>query len=185
MDNGSPPVVVEDEVLADQPSATPPATSPETPPEAAPAPAEPDTLPDFTQPRAPGQLLGSARANQDGLDYLFSLYRKENGHYLMVLTVTNNGSAPIDLNFETNERFDFRVSDAGKLRWNYNNNRFFVQSQQSERIEAGSNNSLTYRADWDGTDNTGNALGKQTYTFNAVLLLTGSPVDLQLEAALE
>jgi hypothetical protein len=150
---------------------------------------EPDTstsaLPDWSQPRSPGQLIGSSSATQEGLNYSFSLYRKENGKYIFVLEVSNPSSSPINLSFETNERFDFRISDLVNLRWNYNNNRFFVQSQQSDTIEPGSSGKLEYRSqEWDATDNAGTALPPGSYRFEAVYLLSGNPVQLSFEATL-
>jgi hypothetical protein len=192
--NGQPmdtaPAVVEDEVLNDPSSGdAPPSESATTARDVTDEPAGPSpsesSVPDWNQPRTPGSLLGSSTASQDGLNYTFSLYKKENGHYMFVLEVVNQSGQPIDLNFETNERFDFRVSSGSNLRWNYNNNRFFVQSQQSETIDPGESGALEFSAkDWDGLDNTGAPLPNQTYRFDAVFLLSGSPVQLSFEAPL-
>jgi 5'-nucleotidase/UDP-sugar diphosphatase len=179
------PAIIEDEVVSDQSAADAPVEEAAEAAAEAEPPARESSLPDFTQPRSRGKVMGTAKTSQDGLDYDFTLYRKDSGLYLLVLTVTNDGEEPVDLVFETNERFDFRVSSGSELRWNYNNNRFFVQSQQSEHVEPGSNNSLEFRADWDGTDNTGKKLPKQTYRFEAAFLLSGSNVSLQFEASLE
>jgi hypothetical protein len=183
----TPPVVVQDEVLTDQGSQAPPPAVRD----------EPATqMPDFTQPRSPGELLGSSTTQQDGLDYTFALYRKDNGKYMFLLTVTNNGGAPVELRFDTNEKFDFTASAGGAMTWNYNNNRFYVQSPQSETIEPYANdpnNALEYKAEWDGSPNPtgdttstiGRPLPKGTYHFEAIHQLSGSPVRLSFDATLE
>jgi 5'-nucleotidase/2',3'-cyclic-nucleotide 2'-phosphodiesterase/3'-nucleotidase len=191
MDNNAPPVVVQDEVLTDQGSnARPPEPAPD---QSQPAASDTSPLPDFTQPRSPGTLLGSSTQSQGGLDYTFSLYKKENGKYLYVLNVANNGTAPVELNFDTHERFDFVASSGGKMSWNYNNNRFYVQSPETETVQPGASGALDYRAEWDGSPNPtgdttatiGKPLPPGSYHFEAIYQLSGTPVRLSFDATLE
>jgi hypothetical protein len=130
--------------------------------------------------------IAEATASAPGMEYTLALYLDSDNSAIWQLRAVNTGAEPVELNFDTNERCDFRVLDDGNLRWNYNNNRFFYQSPVYFVVEPGAEHALEFRSQpWDGTDNAqqpwldfrvpGSLAGKR---FEAVLLLSGQPVRL-------
>lgn len=137
------------------------------------APAAPQARPGLPSTEA---SLGKATASHGGLDYAFELLRQPSGGYRFVLSIANPGTSPAILRYDTNERYDFRLLDGGELRWNYNNNRFFVQSPQSEVIWPSSIDSHAHTG-WTGTDNAALPLAPGSYRIEAVVWLSDGPVS--------
>jgi hypothetical protein len=135
--------------------------------------------------REGSRLVGLSTVEEDGIRYEFQLQKRGAGpRCLLVLKIVNTSGKPMELHYDTNERFDFRVSSGSELRWNYNNNRFFVQVAQTELLAPGEGNAIEFRAGWDGTDNPGRPLVGQTLRFEAVHLTSGQPVLLEFAARL-
>ena len=68
------------------------------------------------------------------MDYAFYMAESDSG-YEFHLDVANNGSAPVQCNFATEEHFDFQVYAGVDLLWTFNFSRFFVQTAGSETID--------------------------------------------------
>lgn len=97
--------------------------------------------------------------------------RVEDARVAFALNVTNAGGAPIRLDFNSGQRFDVSVTDAGGAEvWRWSADRSFIQSLGSETVEPGA--TLTYRAEWAGA-----APG----TYRATGLVTASNRDIRQE----
>ena len=189
--NGQPlgsPVVVEDEVITDTNSEMDGTSAPSsdegypatTPPEATGQQIPPvSSIPEQVQEQVP--VLGSTRTSQGGLDYLFTLSPGGDGLELR-LQITNVTSMPIELTYDTNEKFDFLAKYTNDLVWNYHYNWFFMQSQQTVTISPG--DTLDFNAEWDGLSNDGMASPSRALRFEAVHHLRDNPVRLELEAVM-
>ena len=173
---------IQDEVITDTGSDLPAAEQPaEEQPQAQP-PVE--TPPAESQPPSGatyGEAIGRAQANMNGLDYEFFLVETDRG-YEFHLNVSNHGSAPVQLDFPTSERFDFQVYNGTDLLWSYNTNHFFVQSQQSDTVAPGE--TLTYRGEWKGVTNEKQPLPSVELHFVATHAISGAPTELSFNGRL-
>ena len=178
------PPAIQDEVITDEGSDLA-AANPEG---AQPAPPEETTAPpaagEGTSPPAAGELgepLGQASASQGGLHYELAMYAKD-GAYELHLRVTNDGAAPVQLEFPTAERFDFRVYRGSDIVWNYNHNRFFLQAIQTQTVDPGE--SLDFKGLWPGTANDRTGLSPGVYHVEGICNLTSAPVRLGFDLTL-
>lgn len=72
----------------------------------------------------------------------------------LLLHVTNSGTAPVQLEFRSGQRFDFAVTRPdGREVWRWSADRMFTQALGSE--ELGPGESLRYDATWDPRGETG------------------------------
>jgi 2',3'-cyclic-nucleotide 2'-phosphodiesterase (5'-nucleotidase family) len=156
-----------------------------------PASATPPPAPEEAAPAAPpvappgGSLLSSAieqaKTTAGGLDYTFYVVESDRG-YEFHLDVANNGSAPVQCDFASQERFDFQVFAGVDLLWTFNFNHFFVQSAGSETIDPGE--ALTYSGDWDGLTNNDKPLPQTELHCVAVYAVADAPVQLGFDVSL-
>ena len=94
------------------------------------------------------EVMGSETVDRDGIVYNFTvLPGTRAGTYRMKLDVINTTSQRQQVQYRTSEHFDFSVMDGENLLWNYNSNRFFVQSEETQTINPGE--TLSYEATWD------------------------------------
>lgn len=122
------------------------------------------------------EVMGSETVDRDGLVYNFTVLPGEAaGTYRMKLDVINTTSQRRQLDFATSEHFDFRVMDGENLVWNYNGNRFFVQSEETQTLNPGE--SLSYEATWNPSlrDAT---VAPGTYRFVAEHKIKDQPVQV-------
>ncbi len=94
------------------------------------------------------EVMGSETVNRDGLVYNFTMLPgRDAGTYRLKLDVINTTSQRMQVEYSTSEHYDFIVMDGESLVWNYNSNRFFVQSEETQSLDAGE--MLSYEASWN------------------------------------
>jgi hypothetical protein len=88
----------------------------------------------------------------------------------LALHLTNSGTQPLVLEFNSTQRYDFQVQKAsGETVWTWSADKLFGQMMGTETIGAGE--SREYRASWEA--------GSQTGTFVAVgrVVATNQPIE--------
>jgi hypothetical protein len=88
----------------------------------------------------------------------------------LALHLTNSGTQPLVLEFNSTQRYDFQVQNAsGETVWTWSADKMFGQMMGTETIGAGE--SREYRASWEA--------GNQTGTFVAVgrVVATNKPIE--------
>lgn len=94
------------------------------------------------------EVMGSETVNRDGLVYNFTvLPGRDIGTYRFKLDVLNTGTQRAQLSYPTSEFCNFLVMDGDNLVWNFNSNRFFVQTEEKQTINPGE--TLNFEALWD------------------------------------
>lgn len=172
-----PTVTIQDQEINDQGSqATPPETPPPAEEQPPAAPSQPATAPSDQTP-----VIGQAVSNAKGLDYHFTLMPGPEG-YQFKLEIGNTGTSPVEMSFDTGERFDFEVYEGDDLQWNFNFNHFFVQVAQTETIYPG--DVITYVGDWNGQAKDRSPLAGHNLRMVAVHMLSGEPVRVEFTTTL-
>ena len=87
------------------------------------------------------------------------------------LKACNRSNEPVDLTFQSGQRYDFEVSRGGELVWRWSDGQAFTQVYGQERWGPGE--CKTYTEWWDGTDSQGKVAPPGRY--EAVGILTSSP----------
>lgn len=88
--------------------------------------------------------------------------------------VANNGAGPVDLSFQSGQRYEFIVSDSvGAEVWRWSSEQMFTQALGEERLEAGG--VLEYGAVWKPGDLSG------MYRAVARLVSSDRPLELGTE----
>lgn len=172
---------IQDEVITDSGSDLPTAEEPAATPADEPAPAEPVVEEPPASAASSGEIIGKANVSQGGLSYEFYLL-KLGQNYEFHLDLVNTGTETVQLQFPTSERFDFQVYSGTDLKWSYNFNRFFVQSQQSETLAPG--DKRTYRGEWNGMTNDDQLITDGMLEFIGVYAISEAPVQLSFNAQL-
>ena len=139
-----------------------------------------DVQPDMT-PISTGSLpemLGSETMNQDGLQYIFTLMPGSSANnYRMQLDIINTSAQRVQVDYSTSEHFDFLVMDDQNLVWNFNNPRFFVQSDVSQTLAPG--DKLSFEADWNRRTNSDQLVAPGVYRFVAEHKLKSNPARIE------
>jgi 2',3'-cyclic-nucleotide 2'-phosphodiesterase (5'-nucleotidase family) len=136
---------------------------------------------DVEQPISSGSLpdiLGSETLNANGLQYVFTLLPgNAPNKYQMKLDIINTSAQRVQIDYSTSEHFDFLVMDDQNLVWNFNNPRFFVQSDVSQTLNPG--DKLSFEADWARNTNGDQLVSPGVYRFVAEHKLKESPVRVE------
>lgn len=136
---------------------------------------------DGTQPVSSGSLpsiLGSETLSSNGLQYVFTLLPGNGANnYQMKLDIINTSAQKVKIDYSTSEHFDFLVMDDQNLVWNFNNPRFFVQSDVSQTLNPG--DKLSFEADWARKTNGDLLVSPGVYRFVAEHKLKESPVRVE------
>lgn len=180
------PVLVEDEIITDAGSdlgtvAPQPGTSTATPATAPTSDHTPPVSAPEMAPQPPADAIDMAHIAEGGLEYVFSLVPKRD-EYECQLEITNVSVMPVELYYDTKMKVDFVVMDGSDLVWNYNHNRFYMQTPLIETLAPGE--TLSILGAWDGMTNDDSPIASRDLRFEAVHQLSDGPVNLRFDAQL-
>lgn len=83
------------------------------------------------------------------------------------LVLTNLGSRPLRLNFNTGQQFNFEVLQEGRVFWSWADDRSFTQALTS--IELGAGEKKTFTARWDLKTKAGRTVRPGRYTVRGII----------------
>ncbi len=89
----------------------------------------------------------------------------------ITLTLTNRSDQQVVCYFNTAQRYDIVVSQAGREVWRWSNDRSFAQVTGSLTLSPGQ--SVEYTERWNGQDNQGTPVTPGTYTITAQITSIG------------
>ena len=121
--------------------------------------------------------IASETVNRGNLQYTFTMLPGNTKQdYIFRLDIINTGLQRVQLDYATSEYFDFIVMDDQNLVWNYNFNRFFVQSEVSQTLAPGER--LNFVADWKRETNSKQQVAAGVYSFVAAHKVVNSPENV-------